>query len=240
MLEEKHILYVIDQSDQTRTEGCLVSLVFSGQEDAGTRVACVVTLWVSGALLRHGEYLPKKCVFKKNHNKNTYWSFWDCFWTLYLCVLGRWGAKGNIVSSWENETYSLVLQLLVCTCILGGEQTKQSVCPARLVSVPKQTVGFLHMKSMQEFIMWPSILFVCIHNLQFIKEILAVALCLWEWCRDENCLSDCKRFHTKPPAWKDLSLVRERSLTLHKSSAVLTGCLEMCIISKLIMFSNTP
>lgn len=60
MLEEKHILYVIDQSDQTITEGSLVSLVFSHQEDAGTRVACGAMLWVSGALLWHREYLSKK------------------------------------------------------------------------------------------------------------------------------------------------------------------------------------
>lgn len=84
---------------------------------------------------------------------------------------------------------------------------------------------------------------MCIHNLQFIKDILAAALCLctiWERCRDENVLSNCKRFPTKPLACKSLSLVKEASLAFHKSSTLLTCCLEICIISKLIIFRNTP
>lgn len=115
--------------------------------------------------------------------------------------------------------------------------------PSAACLCSKANSGLFAYESMQEFIIWPSILFVCIHNLQFIKEILAAVLCLctvWEWCRDENGVSNWKRFHTKPPAWKSLSLVREWSLAFHKSSAVLTCCLEICIISKFIMSRNTP
>lgn len=59
--EEKHILYVIGQSNQIITEGSLVSLVFSGQEDAGTRVTHGGRIMDFRCIVRHGEYLPKKC-----------------------------------------------------------------------------------------------------------------------------------------------------------------------------------
>lgn len=65
--EENHTLCVIDQSHLITAEGNLVSAVFSGQEDAGTRWGSVRRSYVGlRYIVRCREYLHRKC--EKNAN----------------------------------------------------------------------------------------------------------------------------------------------------------------------------
>lgn len=157
---------------------------------------------------------------------------------MYLGLLGCQGQyceqlrKGNMFPSYT----------IAGAHLHPGRRANQAKClPSEACLCSKENFWLFVYESMQEFVICPSVLFVGILHLQFIKEFLAAAFCtVWEQCRDENGLSKCRRFHTNPPTWKTLLLMREQSLTFNKSSAVLTCCLEIRIINKLIMFRNTP
>lgn len=166
LVKEKHNLYVIDQRNKIIAEGSWVSLVSPGQGCAGIWVTLGV-LWVSGGLYSAGNVCQR--------NMKNYWSFWDCIWIPWSCISGHWGAKDNILSSWEKET--LPNFAIAGECLHPGRRTAQTEClPSEACPCSKAHSELFTYGSMQEFIIWPSVLFVCIHNLHFITEILAAAL----------------------------------------------------------------
>lgn len=209
-------MYVIDQINQTITDGSSVSLVFSGQEDARTSVPCGGHIMGFRCIVRHRAYLRKKC--------EKLLKFLRLFLESLLMYFGPLGCQGQYCEQLRKGNMFPSFAV-VGVHLHPGRRTDQAEClPSEACLCSKANSGLFAYESTQEFIIWPSILFVCIHNLEFIEEILAAALYLcavWEQCRDENGLSNCKKFHTKPQDWKSLSLVREWSLAFHKSSAVL-------------------
>lgn len=166
LVKENHNVYVIDERNKIIAEGSWVSLVSSGQEDAGIWVTLGV-LWVSGGLYSTGNVWQRTV---KNYR-----SFWESICIPYSCILDHWGAKDNILSSWEKETFPNFA--IAGEYLHPGRRTAQTEClPSEACLCCKAHSGLFTYGSMQRFIIWPSILFVCIYNLQFITEILAAAL----------------------------------------------------------------